>query len=321
MVIMSTISNNTQKKVFYSTIQKLEKSQQLKAKLIPYLEKEYPYLLRNPVRRLRIRECCNMVTFRRYLETGDVQLVSSNFCKYDRICIACATKRAMRMIKKFSQGIQEHKLYDKKRYYIVLTISHKQWDKLSDLMDRLMSYKNMLARSYRNSKRDKQRHKSFFSQFDGMVMSIEIAHKGINGWHPHINILACSDKDIPIEKWKYLRGDTNAQLLEEWKRITHGSYIHNIRKINVVNSYFSRSGIWEVFKYAIKFSDLTVEQLAEVMAMQHSKQYHFFATYGIFRGWELWKSEKYNWNWSDGVFLYKEKDGKYGLLKRINANN
>ncbi len=115
-----------QKKVFFSTMAKLEKSQKLKEKLIPYLEANYPKLLRNPNRKQRIRDCCNQVSFRRYLETGDVQLVSSNFCKYDRICIACATKRAMRMIKKFSQGIEEHKLYDKQRYYIVLTISHKE---------------------------------------------------------------------------------------------------------------------------------------------------------------------------------------------------
>jgi hypothetical protein len=74
-----------------------------------------------------------MVAFRRYLSTRDVQLVSSNFCKYDRICIACDIKKAMRMMKKFSQGLQEHKLYDKKRYYIVLTISHKEWDTLSEL--------------------------------------------------------------------------------------------------------------------------------------------------------------------------------------------
>jgi hypothetical protein len=32
-----------------------------------------------------------------------------------------------------------------------------------------------------------------------MVISVEIAHKGKNGRHPHINILACSDEEIPIE--------------------------------------------------------------------------------------------------------------------------
>ena len=259
-----------------------------------------------------------MVAFRRYLETGDVQLVSSNFCKYDRICIACATKRAMRMIKKFSEWMAQHNLYEKNWYYIVLTISHKQGNKLSDLMDRLMLYKERLARAYRNSKRDNQPNKSFFSKFDGMVISIEIAHKGKNGWHPHINILACSSDEISIEKGKYVKGDTNPILLNERKEITGGtSYIHNIREIEVKKNHFSRSGIGEVFKYAIKFSDLTMEQLAEVMSVQSKKQYRFFATYGIFRGWEVGKGSKYEWSWKDGVFLYDRNNKKYDLAKNI----
>jgi hypothetical protein len=169
-----------QKKVFHSTIAKLQKSQEMKARLIPYIQQKYPFLLSNPHRKQRISQCCNLVSFRRYLETGDVQLVSANFCKYDRICVACATKRAMRAIKKFSQGIEENNLYGKKRYYIVLTISHKQNDTLEDLMKRLIIYKDRLAKAYRNSKRKEQKTKSFFSLFDGMVISIEIAHKGTN---------------------------------------------------------------------------------------------------------------------------------------------
>jgi hypothetical protein len=82
------------------------------------------------------------------------------------------------MIKKFKQGIEDYYLYNKKRYYIVLTINHKKEDTLSDLMGRLMLYKERLARAYRNSKRDKQKTKSFFNQFDGMVISIEVSHNG-----------------------------------------------------------------------------------------------------------------------------------------------
>ncbi len=257
--------NAIQKKVYTSTIKKLEKSQKLKERLLPYLQEYHPHLLNNSVRKQRIRECCNQIAFRRYLESGDVQLVSSNFCKYDRICIACATKRAMRMIKKFSHGIQEHKLYDKKWYYIVLTISHKQWDKLSDLMDRLMLYKDKLARTYRNSKRNKQRQKSFFSQFDGMVSSIEVT-KNKNGWHPHLNLLVCTANEIHIDYNRYSSpswkgSHTNEQIRNEWKNITGDSFIHNIRKIDVSQNHFSLDGIGEVFKYAIKFSSLAVDQL------------------------------------------------------------
>jgi hypothetical protein len=81
-------------------------------------------------------------------------------------------------------------------------------------MVKLMKAKEKLARNYRNSKRDSQKKKSFFWYFDGMVISIEVAHKWNNGWHPHINILACADHDIPIERWKYYRGDRFLQILE-----------------------------------------------------------------------------------------------------------
>jgi hypothetical protein len=53
-----------------------------------------------------------------------------------------------------------------------------------------------------------------------MAISIEVSHKWKNWRHPHINILACSDYDIPIEKWKYFRWTTNEQLKQEWLGIT-----------------------------------------------------------------------------------------------------
>ena len=97
--------------------------------------------------------CANQVAFRRSLETGDVQLAGANFCKYDKVCIACATKRAMRMIKRFSEHIKDPQFENKKWYYVVLTIRHNKDDKLEDLMDRLTLYKSRMARAYRNSKR------------------------------------------------------------------------------------------------------------------------------------------------------------------------
>lgn len=67
-----------QKEVFFSTMNKLKKSQTLKEQLIPYIQEKYPQLLSNPARKQRITECCNLVAFRRYLESWDVKLVSSN---------------------------------------------------------------------------------------------------------------------------------------------------------------------------------------------------------------------------------------------------
>lgn len=60
--------NLTQKKVYHSVIEKLEKSQKLKAQLIPYLQEKYPHLLQKKGRNERIKECGNSLTFRRYYE-------------------------------------------------------------------------------------------------------------------------------------------------------------------------------------------------------------------------------------------------------------
>lgn len=300
------------------TLYKLQKSQQLKKKLFAYLEEHNSKLLKHSSKANRIKDCCNVVAFRENLETWKRELLNANFCKYDRICIACATKRAIRMIKRFEQGIKENNLYSKKRYYIVLTIKHTKEDSLSDLLEKLMKGKDKLARNFRNSKRENHKNKSFFHYFDWMVISIEVSHKGEYWRHPHINILACTDYDIPIETGKYRRWTTNEHLKQERMGITWDSYIHNIRKINVVSDYFTTSWIGEVFKYAIKFSDLEVPQLAEIMNIQNKKWYRFFSTYGIFRGRKVDDNKEKWWLRKEGIFLYNDGDETYTLLNRWN---
>lgn len=307
---------NTQLPLVKRTLAKLTKSQQLKKELFPFLEEHKPHLLNHSMKKNRIKECSNVVAFRENLETGKRELMSANFCKYDRICIACATKRAIRMIKRFEQGIKANDLYQKKWYYTVLTIKHSKNDTLADLLEKLMKAKDKLARNFRNSKRPNQKNKSFFHYFDWMVISIEVTYSEKSWRHPHINILACSDYDIPIETWKYRRWTTNEKLKQERLDITWDSYIHNIRKINVSGEYFTRSWIGEVFKYAIKFSDLEVRQLAEIMDIQHQKWYRFFATYGIFRGRNLEDTKEQWWTWKRGVFLYDEDNEQYELVKK-----
>jgi hypothetical protein len=49
---------------------------------------------------------------------------------------------------------------------------------------------------------------------------------------------------------------------------------------------------------------------------QHKHQYRFFATYGIFRGWKLEQNNKYNWDRSEGVFLYDEENRNYEMIQK-----
>lgn len=109
-------------------------------------------------------------------------------------------------------------------------------------MEKLWHSKEKLAQSFRNSKRQNHKKKSFMHNFVGMVSSVEITY-GKNGWHPHIHMLVCSDKEIPTEYSKVLTAQSNRDLQREWYNITKDSYSVGMRKIEVNKGSFSRRGI------------------------------------------------------------------------------
>ena len=158
-------------------------------------------------------------------------------------------------------------------------------------MDKLWTAKEKLAQKFRNSKRNTHKSKSFMYNFDGIVSSVEVTHNAKGGRHPHIHMLVCTDREIPIEYSEVLGTQSNRELQKEWYKITKDSYSVGIRKVEVNKDNYSRKGIGEVFKYAVKFSKLDIPQLSEVIEIQQIKKYRFFATYGIFRGWKIEKPD------------------------------
>ena len=125
--------------------------------------------------------------------------------------------------------------------------------------------------------------------FDEIVSSVEVTHNAKGGRHPHIHMLVCTYKEIPIEYSEVLGTQSNRELQKEWHKITKDSYSVGIRKVEVNKDNYSRKGIGEVFKYVVKFSKLDISQLSEVIEIQQIKKHRFFAIYGIFRGWKIEK--------------------------------
>jgi hypothetical protein len=89
------------------TIKKMMRSQAKKQEIIDYMQEHTPHLLNNPHRKQRIRDCCNVLRFVNYGK-GNVKLKNANFCKYDKFCLACSTRRAIRKIQHFVQGIDNY---------------------------------------------------------------------------------------------------------------------------------------------------------------------------------------------------------------------
>jgi len=254
------------------------------------MKEHTPQLLKNPNRTQRIRDCCNVLRFVDYW-TWKSKLYHANFCKYDKFCLACSTRRAIKKIQHFGKGIEEYWLAKKNWYHITLTIRHNKSQTLEWNIDRIMKYKKAIALSVRNSKRPNQKKQSFFSQFDGMVSSVEVTHWK-NGRHPHIHALVCTDNEIPLYYDEYLKTMTNEKLWRERKRVTVDSFSVSARKIDLSKSHFDKQGLAEVFKYAVKFSTLSTPDLVSLIELQDRKQYRFYSTTGIFRGWKFEEDKK-----------------------------
>lgn len=271
------------------------RSQEKKKEILAYMQEHKPHLIQQTWRIDRIKDCCNLL---RFLNLGlwVTKLYKGNFCKYDKMCLACATRRSIKKIQHFEQWIIKNWLQNKHWYHITLTLKHSSRNTLEELMDKLFLCRKRLSQHIRNSKRENQTKKSFFSQFSWMVASVEVTH-GKSWRHPHMHVLVCSDYEIPVEYSKALWTLSNRSLQKEWFELTGDSFCVAMRKVDVSKHHFDRQWIAEVFKYAVKFTSLDTPQLVELIDLQEKRQYRFYATYGIFRGrdnggevWPQWNS-------------------------------
>lgn len=199
----------------YRTLAKMRKSQKKKEELLTYMKEHAPHLLWSIYRSERIKDCCNVIKFQDYAE-WKTRLIKANFCKYDKFCLACATRRSILKIQEFIEWIQRLWLEEKYRYHIVLTVKHKKHQSLSDVMDKLYEAKKKMSQRLRNSKRKVHKDKSFFHKFDWMISSVEVSHSEKNWRHPHIHMIWCSSSPIETKKSKYLKTQSNKELQREW---------------------------------------------------------------------------------------------------------
>ncbi len=296
----------------YRTVSKMRKSQMKKAEIVQYMEQHAPHLLWSVYRAERIKECCNVLRFEDYAE-WKTRLIKANFCKYDKFCLACATRRSILKIQQFIDWIERSWLQDKYWYHIVLTVKHNKKQSLPELMDKLFLAREKMAQRVRNSKRTIHKDKSFFYQFDGMVSSVEVTYTEKSWRHPHIHMLVCSDHSVQIEMSKFLKTKANRDLQRERFDITGDSFCVAMRPVDVNKNHYDRSGIAEVFKYAVKFSTLDVPQLVHLIEVQKARQYRFYSTYWCFRKRNTVSkknagrtSEVHSITWSDeSIFMYK----------------
>ena len=120
-----------------------------------------------------------------------------------------------------------------------------------------------------------RKHRARGSALDGVraaVWSYEVKRGSSSGlWHPHLHMVAMAE-DAP-----------NAhQLAAEWRNITGDSFIVDVRAIDQADP---ASGFLEVFKDALKFSDMSPADTYAAHLVLRGRR--LVGSAGLFRGIEI----------------------------------
>jgi plasmid rolling circle replication initiator protein Rep len=219
---------------------------------------------------IQIDDCASYLLFRNYFTVGKVRLAKAFFCKKHTLCPMCAIRRGAKTLKAY---LDRYRIISKENpelelFMVTLTVKNGK-----DLKERY-SHLEKSVRKYFERRRDSLKKGRGFNEFckaEGAVYSYEITNKG-KGWHPHIHILVLTRKDEMIDKYK---------LSEEWLSITGDSKIVDVRPVRGEVA----DGFMEVLKYAMKFSDMTIEQNFQAYEILKGKR--MLGSFGKFRGVEV----------------------------------
>lgn len=214
--------------------------------------------------------CGNFLLFKNFYTIDQTKLTKFQACNQHLLCPFCASIRASRSCSRYVERVDQLLKKNKKLKPVLITLTVKNGDSLSERFNHLSkSFKTLLER-----RRDYLKKGRGFNQFckvEGAFYSCEYTYTSENGWHPHIHLFAL------IEDWI-----NQEELSETWHEITGDSFIVDVRRVKKEKSLGYSNGVREVFKYALKFSELSVENTWEAFKTLKGKR--LTGSFGILHG-------------------------------------
>lgn len=211
--------------------------------------------------------CGNYLHFREYFTVGKVRLHNATFCKQHLVCPLCAIRRGAKALGAYLarwEVIQQERP-ELRPYLVTLTV--KNGDDLEERQNHLTrSLRRLLDRRRYFNAGTRGAPWTELCKAQGAVYTLELTNKG-NGWHPHCHMIVLGASQI----------DQQA-LSAEWHGITGDSMVVDVRPIVGDPS----EGFMEVFKYAVKFSDLSLEDNWQAARILKGKR--LLNSFGLFRG-------------------------------------
>ena len=214
-----------------------------------------------------LASCGTYLHFREYFTVGKVRLHNATFCKQHLICPLCAIRRGAKSLDAYLKRWEVIRAEQPELRPYLLTLTIKNGTDLEERQGHLTWALRRLMDKRRNFNAGSRGHPyTELCKAQGGVYTLELTNKG-KGWHPHCHMIVLAASQ-----------PSQCALSREWLQITGDSMIVDCRPI----TGDPVEGFMEVFKYALKFSDL---ELADNWhAAQILKGKRLLNSFGLFRG-------------------------------------
>lgn len=214
----------------------------------------------------RVTECGEYLVFRHYYTVDQVRLHAARFCKKHLLCPLCAIRRGAKALQAYLPRYEAVIASEARLRPFLVTLTVKDGPDLAERFKHLMRSQHELW---------KRKHRGRGSSVDGIeaaVWSYEVKRgRGSGLWHPHLHMVAMSTE-----------APDQVELAKEWHDITGDSFIVDVRPIDQADP---ASGFLEVFKYALKFSDMEPGDTYTAHLVLKSRR--LVGSAGLFRGIEI----------------------------------
>ena len=236
----------------------------------------------------RIANCMNLWEWDKYEKNKILDLQRVNRCSNNRFCPNCKLLDISKFIHSFRNIYENLCLQGYKAYMLTLTIPSVAGENLSDTISLLNKKFLKFMQKFSYSDNDKRSFSDRLIKIDGGIKVLEITYNKLQGFHPHFHCIVFVKNDIDdfllkkrikgkysnkLKKYHY-KSYIDLQLAKIWSMIWYDERltIKNYESIdfNLSQEYFKKnkkvlevdfrsldeSGIYEVFKYTFKDTDI-----------------------------------------------------------------
>lgn len=262
-----------------------------------------------------LRDCGDHLIFRDYFTVGQIRLHSMCSCKKHILCPLCAIRRGAKCIDAYVKKAEVLLQENAGLRFSLITLTVKNGADLRERFKHLQSSLRKMTRHRNQAFNKTNRHNPIeLNKALGAVWSYEIKIGSGSGlYHPHVHMIWAHHDDL-----------SESALSADWLSATGDSHIVNITPFYNQNDLVS--GFLEVFKYAVKFSEMPYAE--NFHAYQVLQGRRLVDSFGIFRGVKVPESltdepieslpyVELFYRYMNGVYYLKHKHFEIGQIQEL----